>query len=264
MNPLELLQPYLNGPEDTISHEHDPAAYRLTVEDKLSLEKAILVRGAKAIENVTKGGAILYQRLPQRFFGVDEAYLRSLFAPGTETVVPWDGPDHIVVSQREPDPNGVIVVESYSPFEDRFLRLPYKKRLCGADGIATYEFCATMQARNSLRVLQQHGRLESLPPSKLPKIARHEWQGIWVPTTRHRRVFAQGGQMASEIGPIPQDGGDYLRFLLAVKTIGMMKIAITEKRRLLSQVERMVGQAGTHFSTFIDKCRVPLEDLMKS
>ncbi|ROQ53673.1 hypothetical protein [Pseudomonas putida] len=264
MNPLDLLQPYLYGPEDTISHEYDSAAYRLTAEDKLSLEKAILVRGAKAIENVTKGGAVLYQRSPQRFSGEDEAYLRSLFAPGTEIIVPWGGPDHIVVSQREPDTNGVIVVESYSPFEDRFLRLPYTKKLDGADGIAAYQFCATMQARNSLRVLQQHGRLESLPHSKLPKIARHEWQGIWVPTTRHRRVFAQGGQMASEIGPIAQDGGDYLRFLLIVKAIGKMKTSIAEKRRVLSEVERMRGQSGTHFSVFINKARMSLEGIMKA
>ena len=176
--------------------------------------------------------------------------------------MPWGGPDHIVVSQREPDTNGVIVVESYSPFEDRFLCLPYTKKLNGADGIAAYQFCATMQARNSLRVLQQHGRLEALPPNKLPKIARHEWQGIWVPTTRHRRVFAQGGQMASEIGPIAQDGGDYLRFLLIVKAIGKMKIPIAEKRRLLSQVGRMRGQSGTDFSVFIDKAYMRLEDMM--
>lgn len=263
MNTLELLQPYLYSPEDTISHEHDPAAYRLTFEDKRQIEEAIRKHGVGALQNVTKGGAMLYLRSAMRFAGDDEDYLRSLFAPGAETIVPWDGPDHIVVSQREPDPSGVIVVESYSPFEDRFLRLPYKKRLDGTDGIAAYQFCATMQARNSLRVLQQHGRMESLPPNKLPKIARHEWQGIWVPTTRHRRVFAQGGQMASEIGPIAQDGGDYLRFLLTVKTIGKMKIAITEKRRLLSRIERMRGQGGAHFSTFIDKCRVPLEDVMK-
>lgn len=263
MNPLDLLQSYLYGPEDTISHEYDPAAYRLTAEDKLSLERTIMVRGARTIENVTKGGAVLYQRTPQRFAGEDEAYLRSLFAPGTETVVPWDGPDHIVIRQRDPDPNGVIMVESYSPFEDRFLRLPYAKKLGGADDIDAYQFCATMQARNSLRVLQQHGRLESLPPSKLPKIAKHEWQGIWVPTTRYRRVFAQGGQMASEIGPIAQDGGDYLRFLLVVKTIGKMKIAISEKRRFLLQVEQMRGQAGTYFSSFIHKSYMSLEDMMK-
>ena len=263
MNPLELLQPYLYGPHDTISHEYDAAAYRLTAEDKLSLEQAILVRGAKAIENVTKGGAVLYLRSPQRFSGDDEAYLRSLFAPGTETIVPWGGPDQIVVSQREPDHSGVIVVESYSPFEDRFLRLPYAKKLNGVDAIVAYQFCATMQARNSLRVLQQHGRLESLPPSKLPKIARQEWQGIWVPTTKHRRVFAQGGQMASEIGAIAQDGGDYLRFLLIVKAIGKMKIPIAEKRRLLSEVGRMRGQSGTDFSVFIDKAYMSLEDMMK-
>lgn len=262
MNPLDLLQSYLYSPEDTISHEYDSEAYCLTAEDKLSLEKTILVRGADSIENITKGGAMLYLRSPQRFSGNDEAYLRSLFAPGAEPFLPWDGPDQIVVSQREPDANGVIVVESYSPFEDRFLRLPYAKKLDGADGIAAYQFCATMQARNSLRVLQQHGRLESLPPSKLPKIARHAWQGIWVPTTKHRRVFAQSGQMASEIGPVAQDGGDYLRFLLTVKSIGRMQAPIAEKRRHLLAIQRMRGQEGDSFSTFIDKCPMPLESVM--
>lgn len=263
MNPLELLQPYLYSPVDTISHEHDPAAYRLTVEDKLSLEKAILVRGAKAIESVTKGGAVLYLRSPQRFSGEDEVYLRSLFAPGTETIVPWGGPDHIVVTQSDPDSSGVILVESYSPFEDRFLRLPYEKTLDGADGIVAYEFCATMQARNSLRVLQQHGRLESLPPEMLPKIARHSWQGIWIPVTRLRRVFSAGATMASEIGQIDADGGDYLRFLLTVKAIGKLRIPIAEKCMLLSEIERMRGQAGTHFSLYIDKSPMSLDDVMK-
>lgn len=51
------------------------------------------------------------------------------------------------------------MVESDSPFPDRFLKLPYEKRLDGSNGIVAYQFCATLQARNSLRVLQQHGRL---------------------------------------------------------------------------------------------------------
>ncbi|RDL17093.1 hypothetical protein D884_03156 [Pseudomonas sp. URMO17WK12:I10] len=182
----------------------------------------------------------------------------------TATSTAWDGPDHIVVSQGEPDSNGVILVESFSPFEERFLRLPYKKRLDSVDGIEAYKFCATMQARNSLRVLQQHGRLESLPPEKLPKIAKHSWQGIWIPVTRLRRVFSVGATMASEIGQIDADGGDYLRFLLTVKAIGSLRIPIAEKRRQLSEVERMRGQAGTCFSFFIGKCYMPLEEVMKS
>ncbi|WP_275966855.1 hypothetical protein [Pseudomonas sp. ER28] len=48
-----------------------------------------------------------------------------------------------------------------------------------------------------------------------------------------------------------------------VKAIGKMKISIAEKRRLLSEVERMRGQSGTDFSVFIDKARMSLEDMMK-
>lgn len=179
------------------------------------------------------------------------------------TSTAWDGPDYIVVSQSEPDPDGVILIESYSPFEERLLRLPYKKGLDDADGIAAYQFCATIQARNSLRVLQQHGRLESLPPEKLPKIAKHSWQGVWIPVTRLRRVFSVGATMASEIGQIDADGGDYLRFLLTIKAIGILRIPIAEKRRQLSEVKRMRGQAGTCFNFFIGKCNMTLEEVMR-
>ncbi|MDF3172687.1 hypothetical protein P3C22_11595 [Pseudomonas sp. ER28] len=48
-----------------------------------------------------------------------------------------------------------------------------------------------------------------------------------------------------------------------MKAIGKMKISIAEKRRLLSEVERMRGQSGTDFSVFIDKARMSLEDMMK-
>jgi hypothetical protein len=94
-----------------------------------------------------------------RFAGEDEEYLRALFAPETLEKKPWDGPDHIVINKLERDSKGVVVVESYSPFQDRFLKLPYEKRLDGSSGIVAYQFCATLQARNSLRVLQRHGRL---------------------------------------------------------------------------------------------------------
>ncbi|PXX51831.1 hypothetical protein SAMN05660489_06269 [Pseudomonas sp. LAMO17WK12:I10] len=54
--------------------------------------------------------------------------------------------------------------------------------------------------------------------------------------------------MASEIGYIPSDGGDYLRFLLVVKSIGAMDIDFREKLKLLEDIPYMHGKNGTSFS----------------
>lgn len=251
MNLLAAVQPYLLSPHDSVNPD-DRDCYRLTVDDKQSLEMAILVNGAGAIANVTKGGAMLYLRSAMRFSGEDEIYLRSLFAPDTVPDLPWDGPDHIVVSQRSSSSAVVVgreikIVETYSPFEERFLRLPYAPMVQADDAIIGYEFCATMQCRNTLRILQQHGRLEALTPECLPKIFEEQWQGIWVPVTRLRKAFSKGATMASEIGQIPRDGGDYLRFLLTVKTIGAMDIDFRAKSKLLEEIPYMRGQDGTSF-----------------
>lgn len=201
---------------------------------------------------------MLYLRFPLRFAGEDEEYLRSLFAPETLKPKPWDGSEKIVVTKLD---SGVIgadgrarfVVESYSPFEDRFARLPYKSMLPPGDTVVGYQFVATMQCRNSLSVLEQHGRIESLPPEILPKIIKEPWQGIWTPRTKSWRdlgidIDEMPSNMASEIGYIPSDGGDYLRFLLVVKSIGAMDIDFREKLKLLEDIPYMHGKNGTSFS----------------
>ncbi|WP_039967929.1 hypothetical protein [Pseudomonas chlororaphis] len=254
---LKLVQPYLLEPSDTVNPT-DRECYRLTVEDKRQIEAAIKKHGAHALENVTKGGAMLYLRFPLRFAGEDEEYLRSIFAPETLKPEPWDGPEKIVVTTFDSGEVGAggrarLVVESYSPFEDRFARLPYKSMLPPGDTVVGYQFVATMQCRNSLSVLEQHGRIESFPPAILPKIIKEPWQGIWTPRTKSWRDLGINideipkGDMASEIGYIPSDGGDYLRFLLVVKTIGAMDIDFREKLKLLEDVPYMYGQNGTSF-----------------
>lgn len=53
-------------------------------------------------------------------------------------------------------------------------------------------------------------------------IADEMWQGIWVPIARSFRdmgldVDEPNFTMASDIGPIPQDGGNYLKFLVVLR-----------------------------------------------
>lgn len=93
-----------------------------------------------------------------------------------------------------------------------------------SDIISGLQFCATMQLRTPLRVLLRHGELFSDLPNEPPQIARAMWEGIW---TAHGPSFRELGieldeppsLIASSIGLIPGDGGDYLKFLIAVREI---------------------------------------------
>lgn len=258
MNPLEFLQPYLYGPEDTISHEYDPAAYRLTAKDKRQIEDTIRKHGAGALQNVTKGGAMLYLRSAMRFAGPDETYLRRLFAPETLKQMPWDGPERICLNVRDsgkigPSGHRIQLVESYSPFVERYYRLPYESQTAPSDLIVGYRFVAMVWRKNKLKVLQQHGRIECLPREILPIFVDEDWQGGWYPVTKSFVEPGDWQQMSSDIGSIPFDGGDYLRFLLMAKVIGATKCSYQEKVSLLEGMKVMCGSEGHFFDGFIAK-----------
>lgn len=87
------------------------------------------------------------------------------------------------------------------------------------------KFCATMQLRTPLRVLLWHGKTHKDKNTVPPKIATEMWEGIWMPNLRSFRELGidieepADGTMASDIGQIPKDGGEYLKFLIAVRKI---------------------------------------------
>jgi hypothetical protein len=92
-----------------------------------------------------------------------------------------------------------------------------------SDIVEGFRFSATMQMRIPLRVLARHGEMHRGPPEHLPAIAKGMWEGVWMPKLR---TFRESGvpldelpeaAMASDIGPIPVDGWDFLPFLLAVR-----------------------------------------------
>jgi len=92
-----------------------------------------------------------------------------------------------------------------------------------SDIISGYQFCATIQMRTPLRVLRRHGEVHNGIGSEPPEIATEMWEGIWIPVTRSLRELGFDiddpitGTVASDVGPIPFDGGDYLKFLFAVR-----------------------------------------------
>ena len=87
------------------------------------------------------------------------------------------------------------------------------------DVITHFAFLATAQLRTPLRVLQRHQDIWTDRSKNPPQIAASPWQGIWVPQTRLSERMSATSMMASEIGPIPLHGGDFLRFLLIIREI---------------------------------------------
>ncbi|WP_210413407.1 hypothetical protein [Altererythrobacter sp. TH136] len=111
------------------------------------------------------------------------------------------------------------------------------------DILAGYTFCATMQLRTPLRVLLRHGE-KHVGFSEPPVIAREQWEGIWIPVPKSWAELGfdlpelPGGTMASEVGQIPADGGEFLQFLIAVRQLVETDESATARRRKL-EIELM-------------------------
>lgn len=90
------------------------------------------------------------------------------------------------------------------------------------DLITGWRYSATIQMRTPLRILRQHG--QKVGTSNGQPIEPEMQHGIWVPVLN---TFGSLGvdlpemewTMASEVGYIPADGGQYLQFLLAVRQV---------------------------------------------
>jgi hypothetical protein len=111
------------------------------------------------------------------------------------------------------------------------------------DIVSGYRFCATIQMRTPLRVLRRHGEVHQGIGSEPPEIATEMWEGIWVPIARTFRdlgldIDEPNFTMASDVGPIPQDGGDYLKFLLLVREAAEGGGTIKDRRDATAKAAR--------------------------
>lgn len=121
------------------------------------------------------------------------------------------------------------------------------------DIIGGYEYSATLQLRTPLFVLKNHGRVVPATPEGPPRISGEMWHGIWtVALTDEFKFLDEGSTASSEIGYVPADGGDYLPFLIAVRTITENpESPIDEKKRALKALIKESGPGGTHYSKFM-------------
>jgi hypothetical protein len=122
------------------------------------------------------------------------------------------------------------------------------------DVITGLQFCATMQLRTPLRVLLRHGEIHTDRNTKPPRIALEPWEGIWLPKLKTFRELGVDmdepsmGTMASDVGQIPADGGDYLPLLIAVREIVELHDSIESRIKRLSEMP-MAGD----WQTYLDK-----------
>lgn len=121
------------------------------------------------------------------------------------------------------------------------------------DIVSGWRYCATLQLRTPLFVLQQHGRLERATPDGPPQLTDEMWHGIWVPDLGEEFAYLhKGATMASEVGPIPIDGGDYLPFLKAVRAISEGLGSVGDKEPALRNLVDECGPNGTPYKRYCD------------
>lgn len=126
--------------------------------------------------------------------------------------------------------------------------LPQHDPISGNEDIVEgWQFSATLQRRTSLAVLKQHGRRVPLSPDGPPQITQQMWEGIWLPDLGDG---LDGLGMASEVGHLPGDGGDYLAFLIAFRTITEGDASIQDKEALLRALTKETGPGGTPYRSF--------------
>lgn len=120
------------------------------------------------------------------------------------------------------------------------------------DIIKSWRYCATLQRRTPLAILRQHGREVPAGPGGPPTVSDLMWHGIWTPVVDWGELdeFFAGGSMASDVGPIPTDGGDYLTFLVNLRTISEGSGSVLDKESALLDLVKQSGPLGTPYAKF--------------
>ncbi|QTQ36080.1 Uncharacterized protein ToN1_19270 [Aromatoleum petrolei] len=111
------------------------------------------------------------------------------------------------------------------------------------DGVV---FFATLQLRTPLRVLSRHKEVYSgsgVPPT----IATEAWHGVWLPRLRAEPNAShdEDSTVASDVGPVPDGGREYLRFLVAVR--GIVEQNVPVKDRMAQLKTELANESWSKF-----------------
>lgn len=237
----------------------------LTHDDKAAILNAVEQHGSRALENVTKGGVILYSRELRQAVGHDANFLERVFfstaPPPRSALMKYAGPTKIllVLADHSFPESTVPAIDSYSPFVDRAKYQTPGQSIAANSVVYGSEFTATMQLRTPLRILEQHGRIERCDTAALPLLIKEAWEGIWVPKVASFRDMGididdiPDGTMASEFGQIEVNGGDLLRVMLLVKRIARCDADRQERCELMHAAAELYGVGGHSFGAFMNR-----------
>lgn len=119
------------------------------------------------------------------------------------------------------------------------------------DIVIGWYFIATMQRRTPAKVLCRH--LEFWPKAKgpPPKIGFEGWEGIWMLAQENWMQFVATANMASDVGPVPADGGDYLPFLLALHGLSSHDAEVPYGS--LRELIMATGKHGTPHAYYVER-----------
>ena len=140
-----------------------------------------------------------------------------------------------------------IDLAPYAPHPVRALGIPYDSPI-----IKGYRFSATMGLNTPARILRMHGK-SVLKNDPLLDVPIRKDQGIWLSETfpifiGNKEIKFPSSTMASEIGPIPSDGGKYLDFLLCVRSI------VESEESIDDRVDRLRKEiSSTRWRGFVSK-----------
>lgn len=112
-------------------------------------------------------------------------------------------------------------------------------------------FMATMQRRTPAAILRRH--LEFWPKDKglPPNICPEGWEGVWLLETEDWRELLATLDTASDVGPVPADGGDYLPFLLALH--GLSAHGSESRFDSIQELIRATGVRGTPHTYYVER-----------
>lgn len=111
------------------------------------------------------------------------------------------------------------------------------------DILKGWEFCATLSPETPLEVLERHGKVHPGPREALPEYGDQS-EGIWMPKTK---TFQEMGidlpefpesSMASQVGSVPADGGDFLPFLKDFRRVVEGPEPVPEQIETLRELKR--------------------------
>lgn len=119
--------------------------------------------------------------------------------------------------------------------------------------VHNYWFCARIQLRTPLAVLEKHETIHRGPPASLPRYGEAT-EGLWVPIYQSsKRPFPL--IVDSDIGPIPKNGGDYLPFVKAFRQIieaqDPVDLTISKLQMLCQQNAAYRAFAAKHAPDFV-------------